>query len=160
MPSFDIVSEIDEHELTNAIDQASREITSRFDFKGVDASFEYKEEKITLFAPSDFQIQQMQDILNNKLAKRNIDIRCLDYQKMETNLSQARLVALVKQGLETESSKKIIKFIKDNKYKVQASIQADQVRVTGKQRDDLQTVMSALKAEDFGFPLQYKNFRD
>ncbi|NNM58847.1 MAG: YajQ family cyclic di-GMP-binding protein [Legionellales bacterium] len=160
MPTFDIVSEIDQHELNNAVDQANREITSRFDFKGVEASFEYKDEKITLVAPSDFQVQQMQDILNSKLAKRNIDIRCLDYQKMETNLSQARIVALVKQGLETESAKKIIKFIKDNKYKVQTSIQADQVRVIGKQRDDLQTVISALKAEDLGVPLQYKNFRD
>lgn len=160
MPSFDIVSEIEQHELTNAIDQASRELTTRFDFKGVAASYEFKDEKITLAAPSDFQVTQMQDILSSKLTKRNIDIRCLTYQKMETNLSQARLVADVKQGLETENAKKIIKFIKDKKFKVQASIQADQVRVTGKQRDDLQEVMAALKGEDFEVPLQFKNFRD
>jgi uncharacterized protein YajQ (UPF0234 family) len=160
MPSFDIVSEIDQHELTNAIDQANREITTRFDFKGVDAKYEYKDEKITLIAPSDFQVKQMQDILANKIAKRNLDVRALDYQKIETNLSQARQVVQVKQGISQETAKKIIKHIKDAKFKVQAAIQADQIRVTGKQRDDLQMVMSALKEEDFSLPLQFTNFRD
>lgn len=160
MPTFDIVSEIEQHELSNAIDQANREISTRFDFKGVDAKYEYKDEKITLIAPSDFQVKQMQDILNNKVSKRNLDVRSLDYQKIETNLSQARQVVNIKQGIETETAKKIIKFIKDNKFKVQAAIQSDQVRITGKQRDELQEVITALKAEDFQLPLQYKNFRD
>lgn len=160
MPSFDIVSEIDQHELTNAIDQANREITTRFDFKGVDATFEFKDDKITLTAPSDFQVKQMQDILANKLAKRDIDLRSLEYQKMDTNLHQAKQVVDVKQGIATEIAKKIIKFIKDQKFKVQAAIQSDQVRVTGKKRDDLQDVIAALNAEDFNLPLQYKNFRD
>jgi uncharacterized protein YajQ (UPF0234 family) len=160
MPSFDVVSEIDSHELTNAIDQANREVTTRFDFKGVDAKYDFKDDKITIMAPSDFQVKQMQDILSNKVSKRSIDVRCLDYQKIETNLSQARLVVNVKQGIETETAKKIIKFIKDKKFKVQAAIQSDQVRVTGKQRDDLQEVMAALRGEDFALPLQFKNFRD
>ncbi len=160
MPSFDIVSEIDQHELANAIDQANREITTRFDFKGVDATYEYKDDKITIMAPSDFQVKQMQDILSNKFSKRNLDVRALDYQKIETNLSQARQVVNVKQGIAQETAKKIIKYIKDEKFKVQAAIQADQVRVTGKQRDDLQTVMAALKDQDFSLPLQFKNFRD
>lgn len=160
MPSFDVVSEIDQHELANAIDQANREVDTRFDFKGVDAKYEFKDNKITLSAPSDFQVKQMQDILSNKIAKRNIDVRCLDYQKMETNLSQARMVVNVKEGIETETAKKIIKFIKDKKFKVQAAIQSEQVRVTGKQRDDLQDVIAALKGEDFSLPLQFKNFRD
>lgn len=160
MPSFDVVSEIDSHELTNAIDQANREVGTRFDFKGVDASYEFSDDKITIKAPSDFQVKQMQDILSNKVSKRSLDVRCLDYQKIETNLSQARMVVNVKQGIETEIAKKIIKFIKDKKFKVQAAIQSDQVRITGKQRDDLQEVISALKGEDFDLPLQFKNFRD
>ena len=160
MPSFDIVSDIEQHELSNALDQASRELTTRFDFKGIDAQYVLKDKTLTLTAPSDFQVQQMQDILNTKLAKRNIDIRCLAYQKIEVHLHQARLVADVKEGIETPVAKEIIKFIKDKKFKVQASIQSEQVRVTGKQRDDLQAVMTALKQEDFKVPLQYTNFRD
>jgi hypothetical protein len=160
MPSFDIVSEIDQHELTNAIDQANREVTTRFDFKGVDATFEFKDNKIIMTAPSDFQVKQMHDILANKLAKRDIDLRSLEYQKMETNLHQAKQVVDVKQGIAVETAKKIIKYIKDQKFKVQAAIQSDQVRVTGKKRDDLQDVIAALKAEDFNLPLQYTNFRD
>jgi uncharacterized protein YajQ (UPF0234 family) len=161
MPSFDIVSKVDEHELRNAIDQANREITSRFDFKGVDAEYSLSEKKaIIMKAPSDFQVKQMDDILRGKLSKRGIDTRSLDYKKMETNLSQAQQEIEVKQGLDTANSKKIIKLIKDKKLKVQANIQGDQVRVTGKKRDELQETIAFLKESFSDLPLQYENFRD
>ena len=160
MPSFDIVSKVDEHELSNAVDQANREITTRFDFKGIEASFSLDKEDITLKAPSEFQVQQMEDILRGKLVKREIDVRSLDPQKVETNLSEARQTIKVIQGISQENAKKIVKKIKDEKLKVQASIQGDQVRVTGKKRDDLQSVMSMLKDSDLELSLQYDNFRD
>lgn len=160
MPSFDIVSKIDQHELNNALDQARREIDSRFDFKGVNAVIALKEKDMTLTAPSDFQVQQMLDIVQNKIAKRGLDIRCLDIKKPEIHLHETRQVIVVRQGIETEIAKKIVKFTKDSKLKVQAAIQGEQVRVTGKQRDDLQSAITALKKENFNLPLQFENFRD
>lgn len=160
MPSFDIESNVENNEMNNAVDQANRELTTRFDFKGIEASYEFSDNKVILKAPEEFQIAQMQDILNNKLTKRGIDISSLDPQPVDKNLAQAKLVLTVKQGLDQPSAKKIVKFIKDNKYKVQASIQGDQVRINGKKRDDLQTVIAALKEEKFGLPLQFNNFRD
>ena len=160
MPTFDIESKVDTHELANAVDQANRELTTRFDFKGVDAKFELAEEAITLTAPDEFQTSQMQDILSSKLAKRGISAQALDPQPLDKNLAQAKLVIKIKQGIEQASAKKIVKFIKDNKFKVQASIQGEQIRVNGKKRDDLQAVMAALKEDDFDIPLQFGNFRD
>lgn len=160
MPSFDIESKVDKHELTNAVDQANRELQNRFDFKGVEANFEFTDDKITLIAPEEFQALQMKDILDTKLTKRGIDIQALEAQPIDKNLAQAKLVLSIKQGLDQPSAKKIVKFIKDSKIKVQASIQGDQIRVTGKKRDDLQTVIAALKEENFGLPLQFDNFRD
>lgn len=160
MPSFDIVSEIDHHELTNAIDQANRELENRFDFKGVDAVYELNKDHVLLRAPSDFQVHQMLPILQDKLVKRGLDIKVLDVQPLETNLSEARQKALIKEGISQEIGKKMTKLIKDSKLKVQASIQGDQVRVTGKKRDDLQEVMSLLKSQELELALQFKNFRD
>ncbi len=160
MPSFDVVSEIDEHELTNAVDQANRELTNRFDFKGVDASFALHDDHVMLKAPSDFQVQQMVLILNDKLAKRQLDSRVLTYQDMETNLSEARLRANISQGISQENAKKLVKMLKDSKLKIQSSVQGDKLRVNGKKRDDLQEAITFLKSADFVIPLQFNNFRD
>lgn len=160
MPSFDVVSNVDKHELQNAVDQASREIDTRFDFKGVDAKFDLKDDAITLTAPSDFQVNQMQDILSGKLTKRDIDIRCMDIGDMQTNLAEAKQVITIKQGLSKEDAKKIVKHIKEAKLKVQASIQGEQVRVTGKKRDDLQAAIATLREAELELALQYDNFRD
>ena len=160
MPSFDIESKVDQHELNNAIDQANRELLTRFDFKGIEAKFEFSDNKITLNAPEEFQTSQMKDILDSKLTKRGIDIQALDAQPIDKNISQAKLVLNVKQGLDQPSAKKIVKFIKDSKAKVQASIQDEKIRITSKKRDDLQNVMASLKEEKFGVPLQFDNFRD
>lgn len=160
MPSFDIESKVDNHEISNAVDQANRELSTRFDFKGVDAKFEFADNKITLTAPEEFQATQMQDILNSKISKRGISVQALDPQPIDKNLAKAVLVINLKQGVDQPSAKKIVKFIKDNKFKVQASIQGEQIRVTGKKRDDLQDVIAALKDENFKLPLQFGNFRD
>lgn len=160
MPSFDIVSEVDKHELTNAVDQANREIENRFDFKGSGAAYKLNDNEIILSAPSDFQVKQMQDILNTKLAKRQLDTKSLDYQEVAVNLSEATQKVLVKQGIEKDEAKKIIKTIKDSKLKVQASIQGDQIRVNGKKRDDLQQVMALLREAELDIALQFNNFRD
>jgi len=160
MPSFDIVSNTDNHELTNAVDQTNREVSNRFDFKDTDARAELSKDKITIIAPSDFQLKQVDEILRNKLAKRSIDVRSLDYKEISVNLNEARQLIEVKQGIAAEQAKKITKLIKDSGLKVQASIQGDQVRVTGKKRDDLQSVMSLLREAKVEIPLQYVNFRD
>lgn len=160
MPSFDIVSNIDSHELTNSVDQANRELTTRFDFKNTSAQFELKDNKITLIAPGEFQLEQMKDILQTKLIKRSIDIRALKYENVQTNLHEARQVVEVRQGIDTETAKNVVKFIKNSKMKVQGSIQGDHVRITGKQRDDLQSAIAVLKKEEFELPLQFENFRD
>ena len=165
MPSFDIVSEIDNHELQNAVDQANKEVTTRFDFKGTKSSFELSNSasatEIKLNTESEFQLDQMYDMLTGKMTKRGIDIRCLERGDMDLQLKTARQSISVKQGLESADAKKIVKLIKDEKLKVQASIQGDTVRVNGKKRDDLQTAIALIKEKDpVGLPLQYQNFRD
>ena len=160
MPSFDVVSEVNHHELSNAVDQANREVTTRFDFKGSDSRFELAGNEITLNTQSEFQLQQMYDILCNKLVKRGVDIVALEQGKPDIQLKTATQLVTVREGIETVEAKKMIKLIKDRKMKVQAAIQGDQVRVTGKKRDDLQEVIALLKENDFGMPLQFKNFRD
>ncbi|WP_222565286.1 YajQ family cyclic di-GMP-binding protein [Novilysobacter antarcticus] len=160
MPSFDVISEVDSHELTNAVDQASRELTTRFDFKGVDASFSLEDEVISMSAPSEFQLQQMTDILRARLIARGIDARCLEFGDIETNLAGARQKISVKQGIERELAKKIQATLKESKIKVDSQINGDKLRVNGKKRDDLQAAMALLKGGEFERPLQFDNFRD
>jgi uncharacterized protein YajQ (UPF0234 family) len=160
MPSFDIVSEVDAHELTNAVDQANSELSTRFDFKGVEARFALDDKLITQSAPSDFQLQQMSDILRARLIARKIDARCLDFGAVETNLAGARQKIAVKQGIERELAKKLQGAIKDARLKVEAQINGDKLRVTGKKRDDLQAAMALLRGKEYELPLQFDNFRD
>lgn len=160
MPSFDIVSEVDKHTLTNAVDQANRAISTRFDFRGVDAKFELQEFVVTIWAEADFQLQQLLDVFHTTLVKNKIDIKCLDVADPKPLGKQVRQEVTVKTGLESLLAKKIVKLIKDKKLKVQSQIQGDQVRVTGKKRDDLQAVMAMLREEDLDMPLQFNNFRD
>ena len=160
MPSFDIVSEVDLQEIRNAVDQANREVGTRFDFKGVDAGFELSEGSVTLRAEQEFQLNQMMDILRQKLVKRKVDVGCMDIKEPETSLNAARQQVAIKQGIETDVAKKMVKAIKAAKLKVQAQIQGEQVRVSGKKRDDLQQVIALLKGADYGLPLQFSNFRD
>tara|TARA_R110000772_G_scaffold15931_12_gene45778 strand:- start:1838 stop:2320 length:483 start_codon:yes stop_codon:yes gene_type:complete len=160
MPSFDVVSEVDMHEMSNAVDQAQREMTNRFDFKGVDASFELTDAEIILKAEVDFQTQQMLEILKNKMASRKLDLKALKLGEVEMSGQRAILKATIQQGIESEIARKIVKLIKDQKMKVQVAIQGDKVRVTGKKRDDLQDVMAVLREGNWGLPLQFNNFRD
>ncbi len=160
MPSFDIVSQVDKHELANAMDQALREISTRFDFKGTKANIEYTDTLITLIADNDFQIQQVRDIAYNKMAKRQIDIGSFEEGKIEPSGMTAQQKLAVRQGIDKNTAKKIIKLTKESKLKIQAAIQDEQIRITGKKRDDLQKIMATLKNQDLGLPLQYKNFRD
>ncbi len=160
MPSLDIVSEIDHHELTNAVDQANKEISTRYDFKGSNAKIESSDNGLTLHAQSTFQLQQMMPIMHQKLSKRGIDVSCLKSGKVEEHATTAKQDISINEGIDKEHAKKIVKFIKDSKLKVQASIQGEQVRVTGKKRDDLQDLMARLRGENFGVPLQFNNFRD
>jgi uncharacterized protein YajQ (UPF0234 family) len=160
MPSFDVVSEVDMHEVTNAVDQACREVDTRFDFKNANAKIELKDAVITLSAETDFHIQQMKQILYQKLAKRGIDLGALKSDNTRTvGRSATQNVTLV-QGVESELAKKIVRLIKDSKMKVQAAIQGDKVRITGKKRDDLQECIAMLRAADLEQPLQFNNFRD
>lgn len=160
MPSFDVVSEINHHELANAVDQANREVTTRFDFKGTSSSFELAEKAITLKTESDFQLQQMIDILYAKLAKRGIDLAAVDPQEAVVMAKTATQQVLIKEGIDADSARAIVKMIKAEKMKVQAAVQGDQVRVTGKKRDDLQQVIQLLKGAELELPLQFTNFRD
>jgi cyclic-di-GMP-binding protein len=160
MPSFDVVSEIDTHELTNAVDQAVRELTQRFDFKGTDAAFELEETTVTMTAPADFQLQQMLDILKLRIAKRGIDVACLEVKDPEVNLARAKQLVILRHGIDADAGRKVSRLIKDSKIKVQAQIQGDKVRVIGKKRDDLQEVIALLRKSDVGVPLQFSNFRD
>ena len=160
MPSFDIVSEVDTHELTNAVDQANRELTTRFDFKGVEATFALDDNVISQSAPSEFQLQQMTDILRARLVARKIDARCLEFGDIETNLAGARQKVTVKQGIERELAKKLQGAMKDAKLKVDSQINGDKLRVNSKKRDDLQAAMALLRGQEFGVPLQFDNFRD
>lgn len=160
MPSFDVVSEVDGHELTNAVDQANRELANRFDFKGVEAKFELDDGVITQSAPSEFQLKQMTDILRARLIARGIDVRCLEFGDIETNLAGARQKISVKQGIERELAKKLQAALKEAKLKVDSQINGDKLRVNGKKRDDLQAAIALLKAGEFERPLQFDNFRD
>ena len=160
MPSFDVVSEVDLHELRNAVDQANKEVTTRYDFKGTDCSFELTDEVITLKAEGEFQIKQMRDVLRSKMVARKVDTGALDIQDVEGQLKNTRQRILLKQGLDGDAGRKINKLIKEGKFKVKSQMQDKQVRVTGKKRDDLQQVMEMLRGEKVGFPLQFTNFRD
>ena len=160
MPSFDVVSEVDTHELTNAIDQANRELGTRFDFRGVDAGYQLEESTISLHAPSEFQLQQMMDILRARLIARKIDARCLEAGDVLTNVAGARQQVKVKQGIERELAKQLQGALKDAKLKVDSQINGDKLRVTGKKRDDLQAAIALLRAGEYALPLQFENFRD
>jgi cyclic-di-GMP-binding protein len=160
MPSFDVVSEIDNHELTNAVDQASRELSQRFDFKESGAAFELEGTTVTMSAPAEFQLRQMLEILKLKIAKRGIDIACLEVKDPAVNLAKAKQDVILKHGIDAETGKKVSRLIKDSKLKVQAQIQGEKVRITGKKRDDLQEAIALLRKTSFEVPLQFNNFRD
>ncbi|MGA9574089.1 MAG: YajQ family cyclic di-GMP-binding protein [Lysobacterales bacterium] len=160
MPSFDVVSEVDHHELHNGVDQANREVSTRFDFKGTGSNFELAGLVITMNTESEFQLQQMYDVLCNKLVKRAIDIACLEKDEPVIHARTATQTIKVKEGIETPLARDMIKLIKQSKAKVQAAIQGEQLRITGKKRDDLQEVIALLKNAGLETPLQYKNFRD
>ncbi len=161
MPSFDIVSEVDLTEIKNAVEQCNKEVTNRFDFKGSDARVEQGDKVLTVFADDDFKLEQVIDVLKTKLSKRNVDIRCLEYGKVEkVSGNKVKQAITVKVGVETELAKKLVRLIKDSKLKVQASIQGDAVRVSGAKRDLLQDCIAMVRKEITDFPLQYNNFSD
>ncbi len=161
MPSFDIVSEVNEVEIRNAVEQTNKEVSTRFDFKGTDARIEQAGKVLTVFADNDFQLEQVKEILVNKMAKRGVDIRCLDEEKLEkVSGNKVKQLVTVKTGIETELAKKIVRIIKDSKRKVQASIQGDEVRVSGAKRDLLQEAIALVRKSIDEFPLQFQNFRD
>lgn len=160
MPSFDIVSELDEHEVANAVDQANREVGTRFDFKGTGAKYELKELLLTMIAETDFQLKQMLDILKLRLTKRGIDISCMKIDDPILKGTTAKQAITLRQGIDTELGKKIQRIVKDSKVRVQAALQDEQVRVTGKSRDDLQAIISLIRGSKLDLPFQFKNFRD
>ena len=160
MPSFDIVSKVDKHELTNAVDQASRDLGNRYDLRGTNSRFELEEYVVTQFAPSEYQLEQLLDMLKPRLAGRGIDLRCLELGEVESNLAEARRKITIKQGIEQVEAKKIIARIKEAKIKVDASINGDKLRVSGKKRDDLQAAIALLRKAELELPLQFENFRD
>jgi uncharacterized protein YajQ (UPF0234 family) len=160
MPSFDAVSELNAHELANAVDQANRELAQRFDFKDSGARFELKEFVVTLHAQVDFQLKQMLEIVKLRLAKRGIDLKCLEVKEPQTTLATAQQEVLLRHGIDAETGKTLTRLLKDSKLKVQASLQGDKVRVTGKQRDDLQAAIALLRGAKLDRPLQFNNFRD
>jgi cyclic-di-GMP-binding protein len=160
MPSFDAVSELNTHELANAVDQANRELAQRFDFKDTGARFELKEFVVTLHAQVDFQLKQMLEIVKLRLAKRGIDLKCLEVKEPQTTLATAQQEVLLRHGIDAETGKTLTRLLKDSKLKVQASLQGDKVRVTGKQRDDLQAAIALLRGAKLDRPLQFNNFRD
>ena len=160
MPSFDVVSEVDLHELTNAVDQAGRIIKNRFDFKGVEASFKRDEHIVVITAEAEFQVEQMEDMLRTALMKCSIDPAAMDSSDPVTLGKAVSQNIVLRNGLDSDQCRSVVKIIKGSKLKVQAQVQGEQVRVTGKKRDELQQVMAALREEDFGAPLQFNNFRD
>ena len=160
MPSFDVVSELDSHEVTNAVDQANRELTQRFDFKDTGARFELQEFTVTLHAEVEFQLKQMLDILKVRLGKRGIDVTCIDAKDPKSNIAAATQEIVLKHGVDQDTGRKVQRLIKDSKIKVQASMQGDKVRVTGKKRDDLQEAIALLRKQELDVPLQFNNFRD
>jgi uncharacterized protein YajQ (UPF0234 family) len=160
MPSFDAVSELNAHEVTNAVDQANRELSQRFDFKDTGAVYELKDFTVTLKAEVDFQLKQMLEILKLRLSKRGVDLVCLEVKDPTSNLASAQQQVVLRQGIDQETGKKISRLVKDSKLKVQASLQGDKVRITGKQRDDLQAAMALLRGAKLEVALQFNNFRD
>jgi len=160
MPSFDAVLELSAHEVANALDQASRELAQRFDFKDTGARFELTDFTVTMHAQVEFQLRQMLEILKLRLGKRGIDLACLELKDPQTTLSAAHQEVVLKHGIDQETGKKIVRLVKDSKLKVQPSLQGDKVRITGKQRDDLQAAIALLKGAKLGVPLQFNNFRD
>lgn len=160
MPSFDVVSELDMHEVVNAVDQASRELEQRYDFKGTDSTFELVDSTVTLKAQVDFQLKQMLEILRLRVTKRGIDIACMEIKEPEIALNAARQTVILRQGIESDLARKIVKAVKESKLKVQAAIQGEKVRITGKKRDDLQEAIAMLRKEKLDLPLQFVNFRD
>ncbi|AZZ96977.1 YajQ family cyclic di-GMP-binding protein [Pseudoalteromonas sp. R3] len=160
MPSFDIVSEIDMTEARNTVDNADRELSTRFDFRGVEASFELKDEVITLKSESEQQVMQLFDMLVGKAAKRGLDVASFELKDVEKSGKYVSRKVMLKQGIDKDMAKKVVKAIKDSKIKVQASIQGETVRVTGKKRDDLQETMQLIRGAELGQPFQFKNFRD
>jgi uncharacterized protein YajQ (UPF0234 family) len=161
MPSFDIVCEANAVEVRNAIDQANKEISTRFDFKGSDARIEIKERELTAFADDDFKLEQVRDVMVSKFAKRGVDVRFLDYGPVQkVGGDKVKQVVTVRQGVPGDQAKRIVKLIKDSKLKVQSSIQGEEVRVTGAKRDDLQSAIALVKKEMTELPLEFKNFRD
>jgi cyclic-di-GMP-binding protein len=160
MPSFDAVSELDLHEVANAVDQANRELAQRFDFKDTGARFELKEFTVTLHAQVDFQLRQMLEIVKLRLGKRGVDLKCLEVKEPQTTLASAHQEVLLRHGIDAETGKLLTRLIKDSKLKVQASLQGEKVRVSGKQRDDLQAAMALLRGAKLDRPLQFNNFRD
>lgn len=161
MPSFDVVSEVDKHEARNAVDQASRELSTRFDFRGVEASFELKELDVVMTANHEFQIEQMKSILTGAMTKRGIKVNCLEYSKPEGTGKLVRVTAKMRQGIDSDLARKMVKMVKDSKLKVQVQVQGETVRVQGKSRDDLQGVMALYRNdESIDMPLAFKNFKD
>jgi cyclic-di-GMP-binding protein len=161
MPSFDIVSEVNQVEVHNAVDQCNKEVSTRFDFKGSDARVEMAEKVLTVYADDEFKLGQVRDILTTKLAKRNVDVRCLDLAKVEKiSGNKVKQVVTVKTGIETTLAKKIVQTLKDSKLKVQASIQGDSVRVSGAKKDTLQDAIALVRKSVTDFPVQFQNFRD
>ena len=159
MPSFDIVSEFERHEAGNAVDQANRELATRFDFRGSEASFKLNDDVITSTGDSEFQLGQMLDIVQTRLHKRGIDIACLEVGDPQPSGKTVVQLLTLRQGIDSDLARKLVKLIKEKKLKVQAAIQGDKVRVTGKKRDDLQRVIAMLREQELGMPLQFNNFR-
>jgi uncharacterized protein YajQ (UPF0234 family) len=160
MPSFDVVSELDAHEVTNAVDQANRELSQRFDFKDSGAVFELNGMTVSVKAEVEFQLKQMLEILKLRLAKRGVDIRCLEIKDPVVNLAAAVQDVILRQGVDADAARLIVRLVKDSKIKVQASVQGEKVRIAGKQRDDLQSAMALLRKAKIEMPLQFNNFRD
>jgi uncharacterized protein YajQ (UPF0234 family) len=160
MPSFDVVSQLDRHELANAVDQANREVANRFDFKGTGAKFDLADFIITLEAPSDFQLKQMMDILTQKIARRGIAVAAMAPETPEITINKARQKVVLRHGIDTELARKLVKMMKESKLKVQTTVQGEQVRVAGKKKDDLQSAMQMLREAKISLPLQFTNFRD
>ncbi|MBB1489525.1 YajQ family cyclic di-GMP-binding protein [Oceanospirillum sediminis] len=160
MPSFDVVSELDKHQVSNAVDQSNRVVGNRFDFKGIDARFERKDSVVEVIAEAEFQVRQMVDMLTSELVNRKVDIKCMEVGDIVESGKTARCAVTLKEGIDSDNARKIVKMIKNEKLKVQAAVQGEQVRVTGKKRDDLQQVIAFLRQSDLDLPLQYQNFRD
>lgn len=160
MPSFDVVSELDKHQVSNAVDQSNRVVGNRFDFKGIDARFERKDSVVEVIAEAEFQVRQMVDMLTSELVNRKVDIKCMEVGDIVESGKTARCAVTLKEGIDSDNARKIVKMIKNEKLKVQAAVQGEQVRVTGKKRDDLQQVIAFLRQSELDLPLQYQNFRD